>query len=256
MNASRAVAFADLDGGVWGAAWVARPDEQGTVALRRGADTAFTSAALAGDGVTEPWWLEGEGVELSLSPSGEAVRSAAQVGGIDGFDQLCQVSGTVALGAGAQDVACLGWRSERGPLELDRIESFREVAAWFAPREGLALLALRPRDARGHESDVIAAVVLEGAQGVPVSDPRMSTTYTAAGLPARVGLELWVEEEPLAPDAPDDAAPEQFPRRAAAEAVGEGLGWENAGFALQAVPLLWHSRGRDGAGVYLLGRRH
>jgi hypothetical protein len=254
MSTSRALAFADLDAGLWGVSWLPDPDEPAPVAVRRGANTAVVAVRLTGDDVASAWQLVGEGIKLSLSPSSQAVISGADSGGIVGFDQLCQVSGSLTLGAGAHEVSCLGWRSERGSLELERIESFREVAAWFAPQDGLALLALRPRDARGQESDVVAAAVLDDGQGTPVSDPRLSTTYTAAGLPARAGLELWIEE-PAQPDAPEDATSEQLPRRAAGEAVGDGLSWENARFALHAVPLLWHSRGNDGAGAYLLGRR-
>ena len=101
---------------------------------------------------------------------------------------------------------------------------------------------------------MVAASVFEPEGVRAVADPRLSTTYTAGGLPARAGLELWVDEEP--PEDPDaEEAPGQLPRRAAGEALGAGADWEVGGFAVHGAPVRWHRRGRDGAGVYLLGRR-
>jgi len=116
------------------------------------------------------------------------------------------------------------------------------------------LLTLRPRKSRGHEADLVAAAVLEPESAPRVTDPRLSTTYDAAGLPARVGLELWFETDDT-DEEPEEETERQFPRRAAGEAVGPGIDWEVAGFKLHAALLRWHSRGSDGTGVYLLGQR-
>ena len=66
-------------------------------------------------------------------------------------------------------------------------------------------------------------------------------TGTDTGAPARANLELWIGE-----------GENEFPRRAAGEASGEGAAIKVDGLSLQAVPLRCHSRGRDGAGVYAL----
>ena len=254
MSVGRALAFGDLDAGLWGAAWVPPLGGAVAVAVGGGPDAEVREAALHGTEHGEPWRLEGQGIELVLSPSAPAVGPEECAAGVTGFDQLCRASGRVTIAGGERVVECLGWRSARDvALELDRIESFRQVSAWFDADDGLALVALRPRGARGQEADVVLASVLEREQMRPVADPRLSTTYTRDGLPARAGLELWVEEEAGDPDA--DNGPGQFPRRAAAEAIADGAGWEVGGFAVHGAPLRWHSRGRDGAGVYLLGRR-
>lgn len=256
MSESRALAFGDLESGLWGVAW--SPAAEGPVEIAAGAgpQAEILTATLTGAGEGDEWRLDGDRIELVLAPSGAAVAAGGPDAGFEGFDQLCRVRGRLTLGGGERQLSCLGWRSARdGALELERIESFRQVSAWFEPDEGLALLALRPRKSRGQEADLVTASVLEPQQpGVLVTDPRLSTTYTGAGVPARAGLELWVEEA-VAGRPEDVEQSEQFPRRAAGEALGAGLDWQTAGFALHAVPLVWHSRGQDGAGVYLLGRR-
>ena len=49
---------------------------------------------------------------------------------------------------------------------------------------------------------------------------------------------------------------EQYPRRAAADAVGEAVRVQLDGITVAAWPLLWHSRGEEGAGVYILASGH
>jgi hypothetical protein len=231
------------------------------------------SATLQGSDRAEQWRLEGDGVELVLSPSGPPVENAAQGDEIEGFDQLCIVSGHFMHDGDERPVECLGWRSERsGRIDVGRLASFRQVSAWFEPGEGLALLALRPRKSRGQEADLIAAAVLGAEHPRPVVDPRLSTTYAAGGLPSRAGLELWLEDDS---DAAGEAAREgvpagaeheanggpaepdsqQYPHRAAGEALGPHADWNVAEFELHAELFRWHNRGRDGAGVYLLGKR-
>jgi hypothetical protein len=56
-------------------------------------------------------------------------------------------------------------------------------------------------------------------------------------------LELWLADE--------DSEP--YPRRAAAQAVGAGVRGTGEGLQQVSAHLLrWHSRGRNGTGVYLL----
>jgi hypothetical protein len=287
MSPTCALAFGDLDGGVWGAAWTASVGEPQSasagepwsvpvdlplsIAVRAGADAEVLAARLTGGAPDQRWRVHGDSIELVLSPSvhpagdGQPPAQPAGQGAPDalrGFDQLCRASGRVTLGESEVEVDAPGWRSARdGQLELDRIDSFRQVAAWFGREDGFALVALRPRSARGQDADLIAASVLDPAHVPAIDDPRLSTTYGAAGVPARAGVELWFAAREAedsggqGEDSGGDGEPEALPRRAAGEAAAPSLEWETAGFALQAVPLRWHSGGEDGAGVYLLGRR-
>jgi hypothetical protein len=275
----RALAFGDLDAGAWGVAWLPESATPASLVVGLGSSSAVVPGKLVAGEPAEEWRVDGETAELVLSPLAAPVSSGAPNDGIEGFDQLCTVSGRFQHDGEELAVDCLGWRSARGGrLELDRLGSFRQVSTWFGPDDGLALLALRPRKSRGQDADVLAAAVLDAVRPGPVADPRLSTTYTAAGLPARAGMELWVEngssdageagddrtsgeaEAARSGEADDDrtsdeaeAEAHQYPRRAAGEAVGAHADWTVADFDLHAELFRWHNRGRDGAGVYLLG---
>jgi hypothetical protein len=250
MTTLRALGFGDVEGNPWGAAWLPDPAWHGPLAVRAGDASATIEVTLEGAERAQTWALTGDGASLSFAPLGPPAGDGQ--GPPDGFDQLCSVKGQLSLEGAEHAVDCLGWRSSRSIAQgLEQIESFRQLSAWFQDGEGIALLAVRPPRSRGHDADVVTASVLDREQTHSVADPRLSTAYTSAGLPARAGLELWIDAESA--DAEDEEP--QYPRRAAGEAVGAGLGWAVDGFELHAQPLRWHSRGSDGAGLYLLGRR-
>jgi hypothetical protein len=239
--ALRTVAFGDPNAGVWGKVLVQDEQPAAFVALGAGADAAtFTSLVLEGSDDAEQWRLRTGDAELTIAPAGTAVGSTR----IAGFDQLCRVTGAFVTGGSEHRVDSLGHRAARSIADdAARFESIREVCAWFESGDGLALVSLRPRRARGHDADLVAAALLDADDGVAVADPRLSTTYTAAGSPSRVSLELWTGAED-----------EQFPRRAAGEAVGARARQASGGSDVLAELLSWHSRGADGTGVYLLAR--
>lgn len=233
-------------------AWL--PGEDAAISLAGAVDSlaGLVTGELIGAGEGEAWRIDGDGTALRLNPAGPARRANVPDGALSSLDQLCTVSGTLRLGGSAREIRAMGWRTTlTGKLELERIDSFRQTAAWFEPTQGFSLVALRPRKSRGQDADVVAAVLLEAEETQPVADPRLSTTYNAAGFPARAGLELWLEEE----NGDQAESTAHYLRRAAGEAVDAGVDWEVAGFKLHAALLRWHSRGVDGTGIYLLGRR-
>jgi hypothetical protein len=193
------------------------------------------------------WRLDGEHGALIVEPAGDAVAVSAGDDHVEGFDQLCRVRGRFELDGADRAVDSLGlWTSRSGSFDLGKLESVRAVSTWFEPDEGLALVAFRPRKAKAHDNDVITATVLGPEGSAPVEDPRLTTTYDAGGWPIRAGLELWLAAE---------SEEEQYPRRASGEAAG-GRAQSTAGdLDVRAEPFRWHSRGRDGAGIYLLARR-
>ncbi|MGI9185558.1 MAG: hypothetical protein ACR2GZ_11470 [Solirubrobacteraceae bacterium] len=257
------MAFGDLEGTVWGAAMDA--SERAIVF-----GTSAASEAVAGaehiqflvDG--DRWHLTGPGFDLlvcapepvadaatpadaappadAATPADAAPPAGAAPNGAGG-DQLCAITGTITVSGSEQTVDCLGTRSTDPEFELDGLDSLRSVAGWFGPHRGLNLRALRPRGGRGQEEDRIAATVFEPEGRIDVDDPRLSTTYAAADRPARTTLELWI-----------GAGEEQYPRRAAAEALGEGAAARGDRVSLQVTPLRCHSGGLEGAGVYVLAR--
>lgn len=223
----RTLSFGDLKSGVWGAAWAL--DGQPGFAL-----VGDASASL-----TDDWRLAGDGVELEVVADGPRSELA------DGFDELIRVQGHV----GASSVQCLGHRGRRSGLDPGDYESIRDVSAWFAPEDGVALVATRPRRSRGHDSERLIVSAFEAGRALPIADPRLSTTYDADESPVRAGLELWLEQ-------PEDEGedPPRPPYRAAGEASGGALTAVAGSLAVEGRPFRWHWRGKDGAGVYLIVR--
>lgn len=247
MTALDVVAFADLQTMSWGVSWSAGPGVPTRLAVRRDSEFALLEGALTDSR------FEGDDVALTFSPLGQALPSRDADGQLERQDQLCEVSGRVRIGDQDAEVGSLGWRSSaQAGVELSRLDSFRWLAAWLSPHAGFSVTALRPGRARGHDADIVAAAVLEDPPAPPVTDPRLSTTYTADGLPAKAGLELWFAGEDT--DDPDDDTGPQYPRRAAGEAAGPGLDWSQDELELHATLLRWHSHGAEGPGMYVLGR--
>jgi hypothetical protein len=247
-SALRTLAFGDLERGIWGASWVPVADCPALTALGGDSGARFGSGLrLSTEGPGGEWRLEGEGTALTVVAVGEAIDVAATDERVEGFDQLCRVTGRFELGGTEVEVDCLGLRASRsGGFDLGKLESVRVVSTWFEPDEGLALMAFRARKAKAHDGDVVTAAVLGPEASGAVEDPRLSTTYDAGGWPVRAGLELWVGGE-------DED--EQYPRRASGEATGARAETADGELELRVEPFRWHSRGRDGAGMYILARR-
>jgi hypothetical protein len=243
----KALSFGDLDGQIWGGAL-----DAGIPAFVYGMGDTAHSVCGAGavhwarDG--RGWRLSGQGFDLHMEPGGEDLEQepAPDPGmTVSGLEELCRVQGTVRLAGAEHPIDCVGTRWTLDGVKLAELGSLRAVSGWFAADNALAVLALRDRRARGHEADLIAATLFDPEGWVPVKDPRLSTTYNDAGLPARVNLELWVGDDE-----------NEFPRRAAAEAVGTGAEAATDDFALRVAPLRCHSRGLEGSGVYVLATFH
>jgi hypothetical protein len=248
-----ALAFGDLDAGTWGLSWSGDASASVPLAVSRGATATTLQVVLRRGGPDEAWGVEGDGVSLVLEPTGLPGHGGTP-GELETTDQICRVTGQLAVDGSPAELECLGWRSfVNRESDLSAVMSFRWLAAWLGPGDGFSLVALRPRKARGHDADLVAASVIDDPPPPRIDDPRLSTTYTDAGLPLRAGLELWPEADDA--DDPDAEPSHHYPRRATGQAVGERLTWEASGFALTGSPLRWQSRGHDGPGVYLLGQR-
>jgi hypothetical protein len=241
-TAFRTLAFGDLDAGVWGALL----DGGGSLLVLgtpAGARSLAPSVSVEGAGPDERWSVLGEGIELLIDPVTE--QGAADPAPPDtdptAFDQLCRVR--VTLERGGRSIECPGTRWFRPELDLARLDSLRAVSASFAPGDAVAVLSLRALGEAGHEADLVSAAVFENGSSAPVGDARLSTTYGADGIPSRVSLELWQGD-----------GEDEYPRRAAGEAAGQGATARQAGLELRAELFRLHSRDLEAAGVYLLAR--
>jgi hypothetical protein len=247
--ALRTVAFGDPDGKVWGAGWFPAAADAGLAVL--GAEgrepVLVTGRPPAGQALDGDWQLDGAG-QLLIAPAAEAVAVQEPHDQLDGYDQLCRVTGRLEFDGDAREVDCLGVRTWfPGPIDLECYRSIRSVSTWFEPDEAMALTAFRGRKAKSHDGDAMAAAVIGPEKSASVEEPRLSTTYEADGWPVRAGLELWL---PAAED-----SERQYPRRASGEAAGVRAQAQTASLELRAEPFRWHSRGRDGAGMYILAQR-
>lgn len=234
----RTLAFGDLEIGIWGAAAAGTEAVVAVAAIDGPTPISAVGATLAA-GPGDTWELSGPGLALRL----EAEDPARDTGAPNRLAQVCQVTGTVTLDGIERDIGCLGLRSAVTGVDLSSLDSIRQVLTWFGEDDGIVLSALRPRGTKGHDRDDVTATVLEPEGPVDVAEGRLSTTYQGGGLPARVGLELWLTDEE-----------QQFPRRVAGEALGIDASGMTAGATVSLHAFRCHSRGRDGAGAYLIAR--
>jgi hypothetical protein len=254
----RALAFGDLETGIWGAALLSSAGATASFAA-----TFELDAGAAG----EEWLLSAAGVELRFTPSSETAAFGPAVG-LDGFMQVCEVSGALRREGTEQEVGCTGICSEV-LVPMVQFESIRCATGSFGPKLGFAALAVRPRDADNHDADVVACAFVDDGAPLEIDEPRLSTTYADSGVPLRAGLELWpVEDERDADDAgagagkgegegePRDEEAEQpapyYPRRIAGDSERDASRLQLADATIRAELFRWRMRGREGAGVYAL----
>jgi hypothetical protein len=243
----RAIAFATEDGTAWGAA-VSGGDVWSLVTGQPAADHGALEVIEEADGA---WRLETEGGALSLlavaddppiPPAADSADPAApQTPFVPGEGpELCRVTGT----ASGQQVQWRGIRVRMSPPRSakEALGSVRFVAGWFTDASAVGLIAARPRRHDRPDHDAASATLFDPERWLPITEPRLSTTYDGSQTPSRVNLELWIGE-----------GEHEYPRRAAGEAAARPAAAAAAGGgALQAVPLRCHSRGEEGVGVYVL----
>jgi hypothetical protein len=247
MTALRTLAFGDDS--VWGASWAAGSDGTALTALGSGSESIVMPGIRLPDSNasrSDEWRLDGEDLSLRAAPAGELVEVKAPQDGVRGWNQLTRVTGRF----GQHEVDCLGLRSSwSDEVDLGRYQSIRAVSVWFDPDEAFALTAFRPRKAKAHDGDLLAASVIAADGAAAVEDPRLSTTYAGDGWPSRAGIELWLA------GAGETDSERQYPRRASGEAIGARAQALVGELELRAEPFRWHSRAREGAGMYLLASR-
>jgi hypothetical protein len=260
-------AFAQPDGGICGVARLGLSDGRasGLVLIFRGGEPVGVSAD--GEGRPGQAWdkvsaagvstetledgrrwrvrLDGDvGFDLEFASTGAplvlpADAEAARAGGMEGFDHLCRVTGTV----GGEPFSGLGQRSRSwGAPDWDRMRLARTLSGWFDDEHALSVVAVRPAKAKSHADERISALLLDGGVPLEVADPRISTTYDGEERQRAVGLELYVGPE-------DD-----FAQRAAGEVLA-GTSLDLGRLRLDCAFFRWRWRGREGVGRYDVLRR-
>ncbi|HEV7884740.1 MAG TPA: hypothetical protein VGO81_14305 [Solirubrobacteraceae bacterium] len=191
---------------------------------------------------------DGAGFDLRFEArSAPAVLAAdsdlARTGGMEGYEQLCSVTGSVRHGGREQQVRCLGQRGHIwGAPDWKRLGLARTLSAWVGADRAVMLSAARPARARGHGEEAVAAWLVDGGEPHPIKEPRLSTTYDADLRQQRAGLELWMDEE------------SEYARRASGEVLC-GTTIDLGDVRLDTAFFGWRMEGREGVGRYDVMRR-
>ncbi|MEJ7797864.1 MAG: hypothetical protein WKF42_05130 [Solirubrobacteraceae bacterium] len=173
----------------------------------------------------------------------EADAPVARNGGMQGYEQLCRVTGTASHGGRTHQVRCSGQRGQLwGRPDWSRIELARTVSAWFGEDCGVTLAAVRPAKCKSHLDEALSGFVFEAGEPLEIEEPRLSTTYDGERRQRRAGLELWMDEEA------DHA------RRIAGEVLC-GTTLDLGEQRLDSAFFAWRMEGREGVGRYDVLRR-
>jgi hypothetical protein len=230
---------------------------EGGVGVADEAAPSWQSVEVAGlrTTVEEPlqaWTVsyEGDGAGFELrfeARSAPAVLAAdselARTGGMEGYEQLCSVTGSVRHGGREQQVRCLGQRGHIwGAPDWKRLGLARTLSAWLGGDRAVMLAAARPARARGHGDEAVAGWLVDVGEPQPINEPRLSTTYDGDLHQKRAGLELWIDEE------------SEFPRRASGQVLC-GTTLELGDVRLDTAFFGWRMEGREGVGRYDVMRR-
>jgi hypothetical protein len=157
-----------------------------------------------------------------------------KTGGMEGYEQLCRVRGTMA----GRAVDGVGQRGHSwGNPDWDKIVLTRSVSAWFEDASGCVLSTVRSVKASSHADEASWAAAYDGTRFLTVEEPRLSTTTDAAGRQIRASLELWM-------DADDD-----YPTRGLGEVL-TGSTLELGALRLDIAFFAWHIEGRAALGRY------
>jgi hypothetical protein len=236
---------------------IASATTAGGVAIVEDGAPSWETVRVAGlrMSVEEPlqaWTLryEGDGAGFDLrfeARSAPAVLAAdtelARAGGMEGYEQLCSVAGTVVHGGRERRVDCLGQRGHIwGAPDWKRLELARTLSAWLGADRAVMLAAVRTARARGHGEEAVAGWLVDAGEPQPIKEPRLSTAYDGTLRQQRAGLELWMEEE------------SEYAHRASGEVLC-GTTLELGGVRLETAFFRWRMEGREGVGRYDVMRR-
>lgn len=200
----------------------------------------------------EAWTVNYEGERATFELRFEAVSApaalgadspVARAGGMEGYEQLCAVTGTVSHGGRSLRVRCLGQRGRLwGAPDWKRVALARTLSAWMGADRAVTLTTVRPAKASHHDEEVASGFLFERGEPRAIAEPRLSTTYDGDLRHRRAGLELWIDEE------------DSFARRVAGEVVC-GTTIELGDLRLDSAFVVWRMDGREGTGRYDVLRR-
>jgi hypothetical protein len=196
----------------------------------------------------ERWTVSFSADEGGFALEFEAIGAPAPAvgGGMEGYEQLCRVTGTVTVGGQTVTVECLGQRGHQwGRPDWDKLGMARSLGAWLSPQLAVVAGAFRQAKAKDHAREEIDAVVLDGAplEPIAIADPLFSTAYDADGHQRRIGWELWPVDE-------------EAPARRGAGEVLCGTSLDLGRLTLDCAFFRFRMEGREGVGRFDVLRRN
>ena len=127
----------------------------------------------------------------------EGHSKVARTGGMEGYEQLVTVTGTVTIDGQDRDFSGLGQRGHSwGAPDWSSLTSARTIGIWQPDRREITITSVRPKKAKSHVDELTHASLFAGADGdvVQPHELRISTTYDAEGRQHNAGLEYLVSE--------------------------------------------------------------
>ncbi|MBI5104911.1 MAG: hypothetical protein HZB46_07990 [Solirubrobacterales bacterium] len=175
---------------------------------------------------------------------------AGKLGGMEGYDQLVEVEGTLIVDGAERPFRGRGQRGHSwGAPDWDKLSMARTIGVWLSDATGVSITAVRPAKASSHADEAIHAVLLAPADessseavATVVDDPRLSTTYDGEGRQRSAGLELYVHDD------------DNHALRVAGE-VACGTSLDLGRLTLDTAFFTWRMEGRTGVGRYDVLRR-
>ena len=121
--------------------------------------------------------LRALGAIAVLDPDGPV----AKAGGMEGYEQLCRVTGSATVGGQRIAVDCLGQRGHSwGAPDWDKIALARTLGAWIDDDLAVSLTAIRPAGAAHHDQEKVAATILD--RDADSDEPRATAVRRAAAV--------------------------------------------------------------------------
>jgi hypothetical protein len=190
------------------------------------------------------WTVRGSG-ELDFALEFEALtgpvaytKPVLKAGGMDGYEQLCRVRGTLE----GRAVEALGQRGHTwGNPDWDKIALTRTVSVWL-PDGGVALNLVRSTKAAHHADEAAWGAFYSPEGEHAVDEVRLSTTTDEAARQVRAGLELYLTKDA------------EYPFRGTGEVL-TGSTLELGALRMDVAFFRWHVEGRTGVGRYDIIRR-
>lgn len=143
------------------------------------------------------------GFDLELTaltpPAGlEGHSKVARTGGMEGYEQLVTVTGTVTVDGADQDFTGFGQRGHSwGAPDWSSLASARTIGVWQPEGNGMAITSVRPKKAKSHADELTHASLFAGpdAEVAHPHELRISTSYDGEGRQQYAGLEFLVSED-------------------------------------------------------------